>query len=363
LRTLVVVPTTAVFDQWVGRAKDLLGVDPGIIGNGQKLIGSELTIGMQKTLWGCVEKVSHEFGAVIFDECQLGAAKTYQDVIDRMPAIFRLGISGDERRADSLEFFIYDQFGTELEEVKREEAIAVGGAVPVDVVIVPTEFEANWYKSLTPERRFLKRGKLLEHLANDPARNELAAELARKCAAEGEQAIVLCSRREHCQILDAMVNLYGPSVQLVGANKQEFARSRAEFASGSARFAVGTYQAIGVGFESHRELARGVFASPVVAGEKSRMQFMQYLGRFARSAEGKRRSKVYYMLDERVFGVNHAKLIKKWCGIQHSSVLIGERRISVDEWIKGKKNNETTSGSDDEHIGDEGQSGSRFFDF
>lgn len=344
LRSLVIVPNTSIFKQWVERARELLGTEPGEIRGQTRRVGELVTIGMQQTLWRCALDYADKFGAVIIDEMQLGAARTYQEVIDKLPATFRLGVSGDERRADGKEFLIYDQFGSVTGEVSEREMLDAGGAVPVDVVIVPTRFSADWYKALTPDNKFLRRSELLTQISEDRERNALIIEIARRCLAEGERTVMLTHLVDHALRLDAAACTYAPSVLLTGSiSDEEFDRNKAEFAAGSAKFAVGTYKAVGIGFESHRELARGILTSPVASNPQGKMQFNQFRGRFGRSSPetGKRHSLLFYMLDVRVFGKKPAKLITQWCGDDHVTVLVGDRRVPSKEWLKGSKHEAT----------------------
>lgn len=336
LRTLVVAPTSGIFSQWEERTRRFLGVEPGVLQGSRRRVGDLVTVGMQQTLVRCVRDVAHEFGAVVFDEAQLGASRTYQEVIDATPAAFRLAVSADERRADEREFLVYDQFGDGCERVTRDEVKEAGGIVEVDVVVVPTAFEAGWYRMLDPADKFEQRHRLLDELVEDEARNELVARLVRGCLDEGEQVVVLSDRREHCDRLDAMVCRTTPSVLLVGGDRQ-FESNREALASGKVRVAVGTLKAIGVGFESHRELARGVLATPFGNNVRAEMQVNQFLGRYARPAAGKRRAVVYYLLDERVFGVRHVHLLRRWRGKDHVFVQVGDRHEDVNEWLKNKK--------------------------
>ncbi len=354
LRSLVIVPNTSIFKQWVERARALLGTEPGEIRGQTRHIGQIVTIGMQQTLWKCSADYADKFGAVIVDECQLCGSRTYQEVINNLPATYRLAVSGDEHRADGKEFLIYDQFGGLTGEVTEKEMLEAGGAVPIDVVIIPTTFAADWYKALPPDGKFLRRSELLAQLAADQTRNATIVNLTRQCVAQGERVIVLTHLVDHALRIDAAACVHAPSVLLTGTvSDEEFDSNKAEFASGAAQIAVGTYKAVGIGFESHRELARGILASPVASNPQGKMQFKQFCGRFSRSSPetGKRRAVLYYPLDVRVFGKKPAKLIAQWCGEEHVTVQVGDRRVPVKEWLKGSKHETTESTASDDDSG------------
>ncbi len=346
LKTLVVVPTTKIFDQWVKRVRSSLGIEPGVIKGKNRNIGEIITIAMQKTLWNHAEEFTDKFGAVLADEAQLFAAKTCREVIDLFPAIFRMAVSGDERRADKREFLIYDQFGPVFTEVTRDDAKAANGIVDVEVVVVPTDFEAEWYRSLEPDIKFLRRAELIDQIQDSGKRTALAVSIAKNCFNnDGEQVAVLTSRRDHCERISLALNSHRPAVILMGDDKN-FDENHKLFSSGLAKYAACTFQAVGVGFESHAALARGVFATPVVSTDDSRMQFFQYLGRFARPFPGKLKGVVYYLLDHKVFGEKPASLINQWLGDDLSSVLDGGVRVPVKEWVRKKRRDREESEED-----------------
>lgn len=336
-RTLVIAPTDAIFEQWVQRARqNIRGCEVGII-KGKKIQIRDLTIGSQKTVHNHIGELKDQFGLIVVDECQLAASWTYQETIDKFTARHRLAISGHEKRADEKEYLIYDQFGTVVREVTRQEAEQAGMIVDVEVRIVESRYDDSEYRDLphemhfdrngkrlsrsdigrtTANHRFSQRKQLEERMARDVDRNALIVRLAQRCLEEREQVVVLSARREHCLRLDAMLSAFGPTSRFMG-DDADFEESRSRFASGECKVAVGTFQKIGVGFESHRALARGVMASPVVSGPQSKMQFDQYRGRFARASTetGKRKAIVYYVHDHRVFGTKPVKLLAEWCRV------------------------------------------------
>lgn len=350
LKTLVVVPKEVIFNQWVKGCREFLGIEPGQIKGSKRVVGDVITIGMQQTLWNCAEDYQNSFGAVMGDEAQLFAAQTVRDTIDVFPAIFRCAVSQDERRSDGRQFFIYDQFGPILDEVEQEEAKDAGGVVDVEVVIVPSDYRNEVYKSLPPHVKFEKRKEILGDISNDMDRNHLIATLADKIRKdEDEQVMLLTERIEHVENLKRILNNMGGATSFVGGDGKELERRRDAFAKGVYDYAVGTYKAVGVGFESHRGIARGIFASPCVSQEGSRPQFRQFLGRYSRAEKGKKFGRVYYILDHQVFGTKPAKLIQKWVGKTKTFVLDHKLR-PLSEWIKEQEDDQektprTTSGS------------------
>lgn len=320
--SLVVVPNRALLDQWATRVRDCFGFRPGLVAGGKREF-APITVALQPSILGCLDEAALHFGAIVCDEVQTFAAKTFNQVVEAVPSRYRLGISADEKRADGCEYLLYDQFGSLLPAavVNRDLLLELGAVCDVAVRLVPTDFRADWYAQLTPDEKFRRRAELLTQMAEDPGRNAVIVDCANRCLNEGEQVAVLAERREHCSMLDALVTQLTPTGRLLGgaADHADFKASLARFAAGELRAVVGTYKAIGVGFESHKRLARGVFASPLATQETVRMQFMQYLGRFARAAAGKLGGLVYVPFDPAVHGDRPVRLIKKW--VSNVSVL------------------------------------------
>lgn len=347
-KALVTVPKDAVFTQWVERVEQNLGFRPGIVKAGKMDLEPDIVIASQRTLLPVLAQVVRWFGVFVGDEVQTFGSKTFEQTIDAVPARFRLGVSGDERRADGKEFLIYDQFGRGVEHVSEQELYDSGIIVDVEVRVVLTEFRADWYKDLPghvpgddlaygqklARHRFQNYSRLLDEISADVERNELAIKTVKRCLDEGEQVAVLCGRRDHCMRVEAMASDFVSTARLMGDDK-DFASERERFARGDARVAVGTYGKVGVGFESHRGLARGVLASPVVSNEKGEMQLNQFLGRFARSDAGKLKAVVFYLHDHHVFGAKPVQLLARWA--RNVSVEGPGGIESAASWLKNAK--------------------------
>lgn len=337
--SLVVVPNRALLDQWAKRVRFHFGIEPAIIQGSRKKPGP-ITIALQPSLLTCIDEVAPYFGAIVCDEVQLFAAKTFNAIIEQCPARYRLGISGDERRADGKEYLIHDQFGrpTEAGTVARSAMLEQGHIVDVEVRFVPTEFRADWYVGLSPKQKFERRTTLIDEMSADDGRNQVALQCARWCLEEGQQVAVLSMRREHCQRLDAMITPLCPSGLLLGSegDRETFEDSLRLFAAGDLKAVVGTFKAIGVGFETHAALARGVFVSPVVTADTAEQQLMQYLGRFARPSPGKDRAVVYFLYDPHVHGTKPIKLVRKW--VRHCSVVTTSGEVTpAAEFLKAPR--------------------------
>jgi superfamily II DNA or RNA helicase len=330
--TLVIVSTTALFKQWLDRAQKELGLKKKDIGQirGKVRRLMPLTIAMQKTLatQGIDEELNDYFGCVICDEVQLFAAKTFIEAVDPFRAKYRIGISADHRRKDKKEFLIHDLFGEVAAEVFRKDLIEKKVIVDTIVRVVPSEFEAPWYgkpeteeddrKSTfgpedfePPPEKELDWKRLLDEMCADEKRMALTLWCVRDGLRTDDQVIVMTHRREMCRALDHTFVVNGLTTGfLIGGDDfaREFDDTRQRFEKRELQVAVGTFQAIGYGIDLPKA-AIVVCATPIAANKQF---FNQVRGRVCRSAKGKTESWMYYVWDERVYGDEPLKNLKRW---------------------------------------------------
>lgn len=297
-RSLVVVWSSALLKQWRDRAEEELGMETGIIGGGHMRI-RDLTLAMDKTLWRRFKdgdrSLVDEFDVVLADEVQRFAAPTLFGAIDPFKAKKRIGISADETRNDEKEFLIYDLFGPVLADIDEKRVIASGSIVEVEIDLVPTAFDARWYKY---RRDF---NLLLEQMTNDDKRNALILSLVRSAVSSGEQVILFTHRVEHARLLDRGIASMGiPGGLMLGGieEAEEFDRTKARLREGVARAAVGTYEAIGAGIDLP-SVARGIATTPM---HNNRQKIGQVKGRICRASDGKKFGKLAYLYDYQVYG-------------------------------------------------------------
>ena len=348
LKTLVIISNGVLMRQWCDRVKTELGFAPGVVGGGKYDVSPPIVVAMQQSMPKMPKEDVDRFGLLIGDEIQLFAANTFQASVDRFPARCRLGVSGDERRADGKECLVYDQFGSVTAEVLASELVASGRIHEVEVRIVPTSFRSDWWTAIdsmpprpgeemakTIQRRVQAKIRQAERLAAelgaDETRNATIVQLAQESVDQTGQALVLSTRREHCHVLDAALTSVGLKSGLLigGADyRDEFARTLRAFVARSIQVAVGTYQAIGVGFDLPA-VARGICAAPVANSPGGDKQWRQYRGRFARTTGGKSDAAIYYLWDQHVFGLKTLRHLVRW----NARVVVRDG----DDWIPAKQ--------------------------
>lgn len=343
LPALVVVWTGGLLEQWLERLEKEMGLserDVGIIGQG-KARTATITLAMQQALArGIRPEWLQAFGVVVADEVQRFAAPTMFAAIDPWPARYRIGVSADHTRKDRKEFLIHDLFGRVAVEVKESEVVAAGKTVEVEVVLVPSEFEAPWYQeAMASGQNWLKRRaqkRLVDEIEGDHKRNAQICALVRDLA-RGEQVIVLSNRRDHCLALARDATSMGvPSGVMLGGAlaKQQFRRAKEGVRDGSVRAVFGTVAAIGTG-QDFPSVARGVLAMPM---HGNRQLFGQVRGRFCRAceAQGKERAVLYVVWDRAVHGRRAVENLARWnrqCSVQQPDGSL----VPAKEWLAAQR--------------------------
>jgi superfamily II DNA or RNA helicase len=333
LPSLVIVNEQGLLDQWIRRMRQSTNItDIGIIGDG-KFNPRPITIGMQQTLKRRIAEVRGYFGFVACDEAHLFAADTFLEVVDQLPARYRVGFTADEHRKDGKEFLLYDTLGPVFAEVKEKKLIDEGYILDVEVRLVPTDFERDWWNELHPQARGMEMDRLIHEMAEDPERNRLAVQIALWAAREeGQQVLVMAHHTAHCRRLLADIAASNPRVGLlIGEDKDAYVRGIAGMMQGSVQIGVGTYKKMGTGIDLKR-LSRGVAVTPV---HLNKFFMKQLRGRYCRTADGKGDAVIYVLWDREIFGFAPAENFKRWA--PKVSVRDDGGWIDVREYLKREK--------------------------
>ncbi len=111
-KTLVVVHTTALRDQWIKEVEILYGVQPGVIGSSKYDVEDHfIVIGNIQSLVKHKKELAKEFGTVILDEAHHCPATTFTAFMDAMQARYRIALSGTMERKDGRHKLFPDYFG------------------------------------------------------------------------------------------------------------------------------------------------------------------------------------------------------------------------------------------------------------
>lgn len=284
---LIIVHTTALLKQWIERATNFLDISQneiGIIGQGSRTVGKRLTIALVQTLKKCAQDVAPRIGYLIVDECHHTPASTFIESVSPFDCSFMLGLSATHNRRDGLTPFIYWYVGPLVYEVSQNALIKEGEIVPVEPIIRKTDFYPT--PDIDP---VWQRAMLIQQLTRDQKRNEMIVDDVILESREGS-CIVLTDRVEHAETLANMICSKGVMASIChgGVPRPEQEAIINALNEGKLKILVATGQLLGEGFDC-KSLVALFLATPI----KFSGRLIQYLGRVARTAEGKVSARVY----------------------------------------------------------------------
>lgn len=302
-KSLVIVNTKDILWQWQDRAREYLGEDfpVGQIGDNIFEPSDYLTIATAQTLHSRYEELEQlgffdEFSYVCLDECHHATAETYNRILDRFSARFRIGVSatpdktGDFALATAV-------LGPIIHTTHHSE---VDNLVMPELVKVPTKFGFGfrgtinrWQRSNYPQ--------MIQALITNPERNELIANVLKY--EEGTHSLLISKRLEHLDILESMMwdaDYDGHVLKLTGKESRDERQRVVEISNSEPSLVLSTLadEALDV-----PRLDRGFLVFP----QKNPGLITQQVGRFERKHPDKKDAKIYDFTD-----LNVGPLEKQW---------------------------------------------------
>ena len=126
-RAIVFVHTKELLYQWAEEVREILGVEPGVIGDGEWSEGP-VTICTMQTLMSKGTHGLDDYGMAFFDEChRTSAAETMHEIGIGIDVEWRIGLSATPwRRVSGAELFIEGAVGDVAYGISAEELIEAG---------------------------------------------------------------------------------------------------------------------------------------------------------------------------------------------------------------------------------------------
>ena len=119
-KTLVIVHTVPLRNQWAKEVEKVFEITPGVIGSGKFKIDALIVIGNTQSLYRNIPKVRKEFGTIILDEMHHVSSPTFSKVIDSNYARYKIGLSGTIERKDGKHVVFRDYFGSNIIKPPKE---------------------------------------------------------------------------------------------------------------------------------------------------------------------------------------------------------------------------------------------------
>ena len=267
-KTLVVTHTTTLRNQWERDVENCFGIKAGRIGSGSFDTKSPIVIGNIQSLYRKMNDIKQVFGTVILDEMHHVSSPTFTRIVDEMPALNKVGLSGTLERKDGRHVVFRDYFGNDVHIPPKENYMTP----QIHIIKSEIRFLDGAY---TPwaER--------INHLAYNQEYVHSVSMIAAKYAAEGHKVLVVSDR---VAFLKACANLCGDkAVSITGdmelTEREEVMKEIKE----KKNILFGTQSIFSEGI-SLNDLSCLVLGTPI----NNDPLLTQLIGRVIREKEGKR---------------------------------------------------------------------------
>ncbi len=296
---LVIVHNKELLRQWQDRARQFLGVETGLVGDGKFEI-RPLTIGIVNSVRNRLADLTGHFGHLVIDECHRAPSATFQECAAAFPAKYRLGLSATPFRRDGLDKLIFWSMGETVCRIDPKELVDCGAILRPEIVQRQTSFEYQYRDDYA---------KMISALCENRQRNlMITADVIRNLNGSGT-SLVVTDRISHCETLADMLRGHNVvPVILTGQTKK--AKRQAivdDVQAGKVRVLISTLALISEGFDCSG-LDQLYLASPV----KFRGRIMQTVGRILRPAQDKKA--VVYDYQDILVPVLRAQAKQRWMG-------------------------------------------------
>ena len=196
LKTLILCHTNYIFNQWIEQFKKNTNIEPGEIRGGKFIIG-EITIAMVQSMRNIPKELLSKFGIIILDEAHHCPAKTFRDIVERFPAMYRYGITATPKRIDGLSFLLHGAMGPLLHTIQEEDIAAEGHLILPTIHIIHTGF------LLIGKYDYQE---MISFMINNEDRNTKIINCIINEADKGHSCLVLSGRIDHAEELYEMFN-------------------------------------------------------------------------------------------------------------------------------------------------------------
>ncbi len=288
---LILTHTKELLHQWKDRACQFLGLDSkeiGLIGDGKKIIGQRLTIGIVNSVLKLTNELRPGIGFLVIDECHRTPSRTFTEAVTAFDCRYMVGLSATPFRRDGLTKLIYLHVGDRVHKIETKDLQEQKQIMTARLITRETGFK---YDYRGPEDY----QPMIGSLAEDKARNHLISRDVINASKNGNGiSLVISDRKEHCRTLAKMVSPYRLTKELYGdMNSAERKRVVSELNEGKVKVLIATSQLIGEGFDLPA-LSNLFLGTPV----KFEGRVKQYVGRILRTDKGKESPVIYDYVDK-----------------------------------------------------------------
>ena len=272
-KTLVVVHTVPLRNQWAKEVEKVYGFTPGIIGSGKFNLDAPIVIGNTQSLYRNIPKIRKEFGTIILDEMHHVSSPTFSKVIDTNYCRYKIGLSGTIERKDGKHVVFRDYFGSKVFKPPKENFMTPKVQIIKSEIRFMDGARIPWANRVT-------------NLANNEEYRHTVSLLAATYAARGHKVLVVSDR---VHFLRSCAELVGDNAICVTGEVPHEQRETLlnEINYGSKNILFGTQAIFSEGI-SVNTLSCLILATPI----NNEPLLTQLIGRVIRTHEGKKSPKI-----------------------------------------------------------------------
>ncbi len=286
IRTLILVVTEELLEQWYTRIVRYLGYVPGrLSGKHDEL--RDITVCTYHTAVKRISEIRDYFDLVIADECHHVPAETFKEVMFQISAPYRMALSATVERSDGNEHLIFLACGEPVYKVTYRELVKYGLVVPIRHYRIYVDLEDD-------EREQYDLAKNINQLKSIALKARQKIDIAYRIAKVeyelGSKTLIFTQYVSQAEEIYKKIREDIREVALVTGNVRDRESIFRSFAKGNIRIIV-TTTVLDEGID-----VPDADVAIIVSGTGSQRQMIQRIGRVVRATEQKREARVYELV-------------------------------------------------------------------
>jgi len=227
LSTLILVHEHRLRTQWEKEIKEHLAGDFKFGRfDGDKKEDGDICIGLIQTVSNLLKEDTeflNKFGIIIGDECHHIPAEQYIKVINNVPSLYKIGLTGTIKRKDQKQFLLLDSIGEILISIQPENLKHRVTDFGYEMIPTNVRFEAasvrRWANG--SPKVAVDYTKLLTALVQNKERNSIIVDKIEESLKQKRVTLVISTRVEHCKLIAEELSRRGyKTVLLIGETRK-----------------------------------------------------------------------------------------------------------------------------------------------
>ena len=276
---LIIVHRKQIYDQWIERIQDFLGLgkkDIGQISANKKKVSKFVTVAMIQSLtrFPDLKDLSNSFGTILIDECHHIPAKSFRKAVVNFNPYYIFGLTATQKRKYNDEKMIFLYIG---DIICNTDDIDQGATSIFEEDIQLNIRDTNLYipyDNKTDDFQMLSKV-----LIFDSDRNRLIVDDIKKELEPSKKILVLTERKEHVDVLNIYLKSICEVINITGDDSRSLRKIKMkQIESGIFQVLITTGQLLGEGLDI--ENLSSIFLVYPFSFEG---KLIQYIGRILRS--------------------------------------------------------------------------------